>query len=517
MSGVSALRNKFEQQQQQESSAPSQLTNETHPKLVAAGKPTVASKPKPGAPENHVQSGVRPVPKTATSGVRSAAKLPEKVISPGTSSDTHRWAARNGLGPPPSVPSRQPHDNSHITSSPPVRQHPQNATSSQPAMHQLPGQGAKSNFGVSPITPSSQRPNLSASKPQGPPRLPSRGDSGLPVKSSTSQEQSSPSGNHQERKTSVQEIQAKLGGTIMQSFNSPPCHIPKSSNPRLPNPVPEVASKDNRHRRLPFISPRTSSPVKPKRPPAVSLDSYSVSAAPPRASLARSDRASAAVSLIKEMTEEEEDQFQQDFYDEIPQPQPPPKSVMRNGNDSDDASDDGDSDFGEEFYMNVDSSDKRPSQFEPPKINNAYITGPAGRYSLARPTSRSSLQSQSTDDSKSEKEKQKDAKRQREKEEKLKKKFNLIGDEKPIQSGKVLVDCKETKLDLGAKKDETVHVLRMHDNPTGKWLVQNDLGDIGYLDIQNIELDYLLIRQSTRSMSDVLQHQPQETELYEIL
>lgn len=73
--------------------------------------------------------------------------------------------------------------------------------------------------------------------------------------------------------------------------------------------------------------------------------------------------------------------------------------------------------------------------------------------------------------------------------EKLKERFNLTGEEIPVNSGTVKKDSKGTRHDLMVKKGETVLVLRMEGNPPGKWLAKSERGKIGYVDIANITVD----------------------------
>ncbi|CAL1295558.1 unnamed protein product [Larinioides sclopetarius] len=77
----------------------------------------------------------------------------------------------------------------------------------------------------------------------------------------------------------------------------------------------------------------------------------------------------------------------------------------------------------------------------------------------------------------------------REKEmEKLKRKFGLTGEEIPIDDGLVKADSRGSRSgDLPVKRGETVLILRMEGNPQGRWLVKNEKGKIGYVELTNIE------------------------------
>lgn len=87
-------------------------------------------------------------------------------------------------------------------------------------------------------------------------------------------------------------------------------------------------------------------------------------------------------------------------------------------------------------------------------------------------------------------------KEKREKElEKLKRKFALTGEEIPIDDGLVKWDSRGSKSgDLPVKRGETVLILRMEGNPSGRWLVKNEKGKIGYVELTNIEVDPLSVK-----------------------
>ncbi|KFM57668.1 FYN-binding protein, partial [Stegodyphus mimosarum] len=78
--------------------------------------------------------------------------------------------------------------------------------------------------------------------------------------------------------------------------------------------------------------------------------------------------------------------------------------------------------------------------------------------------------------------------------EKLKKKFGLTGEEIPIDDGLVKADSRGGKGDLAVKRGETVLILRMEGNPSGRWLVKNEKGKVGYVELTNIEVDPLSVK-----------------------
>lgn len=72
---------------------------------------------------------------------------------------------------------------------------------------------------------------------------------------------------------------------------------------------------------------------------------------------------------------------------------------------------------------------------------------------------------------------------------KLKEKFQLTGEELSIAKGMVKKSTKAKGNDLAVKEGEQVIVYRMEKNPTGRWLVKNERGKFGYVELNNIEID----------------------------
>ncbi|GIY06704.1 hypothetical protein CDAR_578062 [Caerostris darwini] len=102
--------------------------------------------------------------------------------------------------------------------------------------------------------------------------------------------------------------------------------------------------------------------------------------------------------------------------------------------------------------------------------------------------------------------------------EKLKRKFGLTGEEIPIDDGLVKMDCRGSRNgDLPVKKGETVLILRMEGNPQGRWLVKNEKGKIGYVELTNIEV-MTIRRLSVISASEELycEARSEEEGIYEV-
>jgi len=77
---------------------------------------------------------------------------------------------------------------------------------------------------------------------------------------------------------------------------------------------------------------------------------------------------------------------------------------------------------------------------------------------------------------------------------KVYKRYKLTGEEIPVQMGRVKESRAGKRLDLSVQEGEVVGILRMKDNPAGRWLVQNHNNQVGYVEITNIEVDVNTIK-----------------------
>lgn len=83
---------------------------------------------------------------------------------------------------------------------------------------------------------------------------------------------------------------------------------------------------------------------------------------------------------------------------------------------------------------------------------------------------------------------------------KLMKKFQLTGQEVPINSGVVKDDFRGGRNELSVKKGETVLIIRMEGNPPGKWIAKNEKGKIGYIELSNITFDPESVKSSFKHL-----------------
>ncbi|XP_076836738.1 FYN-binding protein 1 isoform X3 [Brachyhypopomus gauderio] len=84
----------------------------------------------------------------------------------------------------------------------------------------------------------------------------------------------------------------------------------------------------------------------------------------------------------------------------------------------------------------------------------------------------------------------KDQKDREKKEQEARKKFKLSGPLQVIHKVKVRVDCKGGKNDLNIKQGETIEVLRVTENPEGRWLARTQDGSYGYVKTESVEIDF---------------------------
>ena len=97
--------------------------------------------------------------------------------------------------------------------------------------------------------------------------------------------------------------------------------------------------------------------------------------------------------------------------------------------------------------------------------------------------------------------------RQRERAEKWRKKFNLTGQEVPVNCGLVKADAGRGRNNrLRVKKGETVLVLRMEGNPPGLYLAKNERSEVGYVELCNIEFDPESIKAIMRVETEAASH-----------
>ncbi|XP_042603816.1 FYN-binding protein 1 isoform X3 [Cyprinus carpio] len=112
------------------------------------------------------------------------------------------------------------------------------------------------------------------------------------------------------------------------------------------------------------------------------------------------------------------------------------------------------------------------------------------------------------------KKQEKDLKNQKEREKKEKdaiKKFKITTPLQVIHQVKAKADCKGGKHDLSIKKGESVDIIRITDNPEGKWLGRSQDGSFGYVKTEMVEIDFSVLKNKGLSLS----HNVENEEVYD--
>ncbi|XP_036443477.1 FYN-binding protein 1 isoform X2 [Colossoma macropomum] len=94
----------------------------------------------------------------------------------------------------------------------------------------------------------------------------------------------------------------------------------------------------------------------------------------------------------------------------------------------------------------------------------------------------------------------KDQKERERKEQEARKKFKLTGPLQVIHKVKARVDCKGGKNDLSIKQGEPIDVLRIIDNPEGRWLARTQDGSYGYVKTESVQIDFDKLRNQGLSL-----------------
>ncbi|XP_028818331.1 FYN-binding protein 1 [Denticeps clupeoides] len=259
----------------------------------------------------------------------------------------------------------------------------------------------------------------------------------------------------------------KLPGT---PTSKSPCPLPSL----LPSQKVQAAEVVPLMRPLPQVGQR---PAKPKRPPAVNLEHFrhgrtaarghlgspSKSAAPPQPSPPLLPHKPA--SLITRLSiHDPEDTY--DDIDQLPPPPPPPPKSQE--------------------MSPLNSWTGCPGQTEEFDSDQSEIY--EGIDEDPNPT----LPTRKTD---------KDIKRQQEQEKKVqkvlqkkeneyRKRFKLCGPVTVLHTAKVHEDWQGGKNDLSVRQGESVEIIRVENNPEGKWLARTPAGVYGYISNTCVDVDY---------------------------
>ncbi|TSX03308.1 FYN-binding protein 1 [Bagarius yarrelli] len=95
-----------------------------------------------------------------------------------------------------------------------------------------------------------------------------------------------------------------------------------------------------------------------------------------------------------------------------------------------------------------------------------------------------------------------DQKEREKKEQEARKKFKLIGPLKVIHKVKARTDCKGSRTDLCFKQGDFIDILRITDNPEGRWLGRTQDGSCGYVKTESVQIDFDSLKNQTKALSE---------------
>uniref|UniRef100_A0A8C3YCA8 FYN-binding protein 1 n=1 Tax=Catagonus wagneri TaxID=51154 RepID=A0A8C3YCA8_9CETA len=94
----------------------------------------------------------------------------------------------------------------------------------------------------------------------------------------------------------------------------------------------------------------------------------------------------------------------------------------------------------------------------------------------------------------------KEQKEREKKEQEIKKKFKLMGPIQVIHQAKACCDVKGGKNELSVKQGEQIEIIRITDNPEGKWLGRTAKGSYGYIKTTAVQIDYDSLKRKRTSL-----------------
>ncbi|XP_053513277.1 FYN-binding protein 1 isoform X2 [Artibeus jamaicensis] len=94
----------------------------------------------------------------------------------------------------------------------------------------------------------------------------------------------------------------------------------------------------------------------------------------------------------------------------------------------------------------------------------------------------------------------KEQKEREKKEQEIKKKFKLTGPIQVIHQATACCDVKGGKNELSFKQGEQIEIIRITDNPEGKWLGRTSRGSYGYIKTTAVQIDYDSLKRKKNSL-----------------
>ncbi|CAK6972142.1 FYN-binding protein 1 [Scomber scombrus] len=237
------------------------------------------------------------------------------------------------------------------------------------------------------------------------------------------------------------------------------------------------------------LPPEGPLPLKPKRPPHVNLEPFlrvTRGAVAPTLPAPRRSDASSQGSAGRKMS----------LPTVISPPKPPQRSNKPRGLPHQIAS--VDIDDIEDTYDDIASFDKtdswsdNSSQCVEEDADDVYEFIDEDQIEV----NRSNAEKKNKKEAKKLQEQQKKEQMERQKREnQLKKNFQLQGEVEVINTARVRQDWNGGgKLDLSVRQGESVEIIRVKNNPGGKWLVRSMNGNYGYISNQCVDIDYEAVK-----------------------
>ncbi|XP_058420172.1 FYN-binding protein 1 isoform X3 [Diceros bicornis minor] len=109
----------------------------------------------------------------------------------------------------------------------------------------------------------------------------------------------------------------------------------------------------------------------------------------------------------------------------------------------------------------------------------------------------------------------KEQKEREKKEQEIKKKFKLTGPIQVIHQAKACCDVKGGKNELSFKQGEQIEIIRITDNPEGKWLGRTARGSYGYIKTTAVEIDYDSLKRKKNSLGALSRPMEDDQEVYD--
>lgn len=110
----------------------------------------------------------------------------------------------------------------------------------------------------------------------------------------------------------------------------------------------------------------------------------------------------------------------------------------------------------------------------------------------------------------------KEQKEREKKEQEIKKKFKLTGPIQVIHQAKACCDVKGGKNELSFKQGEQIEIIRITDNPEGKWLGRTARGSYGYIKTTAVQIDYDSLKRKKTSLGPLpSRHIEDDQEVYD--